>query len=294
LADRLADMEVVFGSESILSKDHLALAQVSQVIQSYGFGDALIDHKALVEALSRLLGRTGAKLLERVATGTLRFRLLRGRPSHEKLYLLAGPTGHRVLTGSANLSLAAFEGRQHEVHIAFDGEAAWQLFDGYYQRDWKESVPVEPDALVMLRADGVPVPRDTPLAYSEVPIVRVLNAGVTLIDEPTRPMPAGFAADALRQAASIGAELKDLALPKDKSGRTMVNAASILRVIRSHQARPVAELTEDNIPRADIDFAKSEALTTFGRIGVKVWIYKGEKMPEEIEVPEATDVYVSE
>jgi len=46
--------------------------------------------------------------------------------------------------------------------------------------------------------------------------------------------------------------------------------------------------------RADIDYARSEALTTFGRIGVKVWIYKGEKMPEEIEVPEVTDVYVSE
>lgn len=46
--------------------------------------------------------------------------------------------------------------------------------------------------------------------------------------------------------------------------------------------------------RADIDFARSEALTTFGRIGVKVWIYKGEKMPEEVETPEATDVYVSE
>ena len=28
--------------------------------------------------------------------------------------------------------------------------------------------------------------------------------------------------------------------------------------------------------RADIDFARAEALTTFGRIGVKVWIYKGE------------------
>jgi small subunit ribosomal protein S3 len=46
--------------------------------------------------------------------------------------------------------------------------------------------------------------------------------------------------------------------------------------------------------RADIDFARAEALTTFGRIGVKVWIYKGEKMPEEVELPEATDVYVSE
>lgn len=46
--------------------------------------------------------------------------------------------------------------------------------------------------------------------------------------------------------------------------------------------------------RADIDFARDEALTTFGRIGVKVWIYKGEKMPEAAEVPEVTDVYVSE
>jgi len=46
--------------------------------------------------------------------------------------------------------------------------------------------------------------------------------------------------------------------------------------------------------RADIDFARAEALTTFGRIGVKVWIYKGEKMPEAVEVPEVTDVYVSE
>ncbi len=46
--------------------------------------------------------------------------------------------------------------------------------------------------------------------------------------------------------------------------------------------------------RADIDFARAEALTTFGRIGVKVWVYKGEKMPEAVEVPEATDVYVSE
>ncbi len=47
--------------------------------------------------------------------------------------------------------------------------------------------------------------------------------------------------------------------------------------------------------RADIDYSRAEALTTFGRIGVKVWIYKGEKMPEAVEVPEvAEDVYVSE
>jgi small subunit ribosomal protein S3 len=35
--------------------------------------------------------------------------------------------------------------------------------------------------------------------------------------------------------------------------------------------------------RADIDYAHAEALTTFGRIGIKVWIYKGEKLPERGE-----------
>ena len=39
-------------------------------------------------------------------------------------------------------------------------------------------------------------------------------------------------------------------------------------------------VSEGQIPRhtlrADIDFARAEALTTYGRIGVKVWIYKGE------------------
>jgi small subunit ribosomal protein S3 len=41
--------------------------------------------------------------------------------------------------------------------------------------------------------------------------------------------------------------------------------------------------------RADIDYAHAEALTTFGRIGIKVWIYKGVILPEKetIEVSSA-------
>jgi len=45
--------------------------------------------------------------------------------------------------------------------------------------------------------------------------------------------------------------------------------------------------------RADIDFGFHEALTTYGRIGVKVWIYKGEVLKEE-ERPEPKGVYVSQ
>ncbi len=44
-------------------------------------------------------------------------------------------------------------------------------------------------------------------------------------------------------------------------------------------------MIEGRIPRhtlrADIDFARAEALTTYGRIGVKVWIFKGEVLKQD-------------
>jgi len=46
--------------------------------------------------------------------------------------------------------------------------------------------------------------------------------------------------------------------------------------------------------RADIDFARAEATTTYGQIGVKVWVYKGEMQAEVEEKVETTEgVYVS-
>ena len=53
------------------------------------------------------------------------------------------------------------------------------------------------------------------------------------------------------------------------SGR--LGGAEIARTERYHEGRvPLHTL------RADIDYATSEALTTYGIIGVKVWIFKGE------------------
>lgn len=47
---------------------------------------------------------------------------------------------------------------------------------------------------------------------------------------------------------------------------------------------------EGSIPlhtlRADIDYGFAEANTTYGRIGVKVWIFKGEVLPEKKTKPE--------
>ncbi len=40
--------------------------------------------------------------------------------------------------------------------------------------------------------------------------------------------------------------------------------------------------------RADIDYGQREARTTFGRIGVKVWIYKGDILPYKVQPEEKT------
>lgn len=60
-------------------------------------------------------------------------------------------------------------------------------------------------------------------------------------------------------------------------------------------------MSEGRVPRntlrANIDYGFAEALTTFGRIGIKVWIYKGEVLerPQEEKriVPDADGAYVS-
>jgi small subunit ribosomal protein S3 len=58
-------------------------------------------------------------------------------------------------------------------------------------------------------------------------------------------------------------------------------------------------LREGRVPlqtlRSNVDFAIAEALTTYGQIGVKVWIYKGEAAAPEVEekVESTEGVYVS-
>ena len=50
--------------------------------------------------------------------------------------------------------------------------------------------------------------------------------------------------------------------------------------------------SEGTIPlqtlRADIDYGFAEANTTYGRVGVKVWIYKGEVLPAKTETREGS------
>ena len=76
---------------------------------------------------------------------------------------------------------------------------------------------------------------------------------------------------------------------KQSVGRTMRLGAKGIKIMCSGRLGG-AEIArsesyrEGSIPlhtlRADIDYGFAEANTTYGRIGVKVWIFKGEILPE--------------
>lgn len=99
--------------------------------------------------------------------------------------------------------------------------------------------------------------------------------------------------DAQLVAESIAAQLeKRIAFRramKQAMGRTMRVGAKGVRAMTSGRLGG-AEMsrtewyTEGTVPlhtlRADIDYGFTEAKTTYGQIGVKVWIYKGEILPK--------------
>ncbi len=70
------------------------------------------------------------------------------------------------------------------------------------------------------------------------------------------------------------------------------------RLSGAEMARSVT-LREGRVPlqtlRANIDYSRATASTTFGQIGIKVWIYKGIVMDQPEEKVESTEgVYISE
>lgn len=89
---------------------------------------------------------------------------------------------------------------------------------------------------------------------------------------------------ALQQAMRQGA----LGIKIEVAGR--LSGAEMARSVWLREGRvPLQTL------RANIDFARAEALTTYGQIGIKVWVYKGNIIAGAEEKAEATEgVYVSE
>jgi small subunit ribosomal protein S3 len=105
-------------------------------------------------------------------------------------------------------------------------------------------------------------------------------------------------ADQLTRRISYQRAMKRAIQQSMRQGALGVRVEVSGRLSGAEMARMV-NMREGRVPRqtlrADIDFFKTEALTTYGQIGVKVWIYRGDVLPEVEEVVDTTEgVYVSE
>ncbi|HZD09805.1 MAG TPA: 30S ribosomal protein S3 [Candidatus Binatia bacterium] len=101
-------------------------------------------------------------------------------------------------------------------------------------------------------------------------------------------------AQQLERRISHGRAMKRAAGQAMRQGAEGIRIEAAGRLSGSEMAR-TEKIWDGQVPRntirADLDFGQAEAETTFGQIGVKVWIYKGEVLPQK---QEATDVYISE
>jgi small subunit ribosomal protein S3 len=105
-------------------------------------------------------------------------------------------------------------------------------------------------------------------------------------------------ADQLERRISYQRAMKRAIQQSMRQGAEGIRIEVAGRLSGAEMARTI-HMREGQVPRqtlrADIDFARAEALTTYGRIGVKVWIYKGIVLPEMEDTVETTEgVYVSE
>ena len=98
-------------------------------------------------------------------------------------------------------------------------------------------------------------------------------------------------ADQLEQRASFRTAQKKAIQRTMRAGAKGIKTAVSGRLGGADMARTEG-YSEGNVPlhtlRADIDYAWEEASTTYGRLGVKVWICRGEVLPGQmVQEPEA-------
>jgi hypothetical protein len=112
------ELEVVFGREDILN----------------GMAQYLHYQELLIKELIAEV-RHKDNIRQKIDDGKIALFVVTDQISHEKLFLLEGEQGRRVITGSANFSDKAFSGTQNESYICFDNdEKAWTFFSAKYER----------------------------------------------------------------------------------------------------------------------------------------------------------------
>jgi hypothetical protein len=165
-ATSVEKLEIVFGREETVGK----------MAQYVHFQELLLE-----ELVKEIKGKDHIKL--KIVAGDMSLYVVKDLVSHEKLFLLEGEDGTRVITGSANLSERGFSGSQNESYILFDNQpAAWEYFNDKYERiKSQSSMRIPKNALLAEKAAPEYLPA---LALNEAD-----GAGPVVVVPDTLPAP---------------------------------------------------------------------------------------------------------
>ena len=119
--------------------------------------------------------------------------------------------------------------------------------------------------------------------------VRV-NINEVRLPEIEAPLVAKAVAEQIERRVSHRRAIKQAAARAMQRGAKGVKIKVAGRLGGSDMSRKDQEM-QGRVPlhtlKADIDYGTAEARTTLGRIGVKVWVYKGDIIPERMAPPRA-------
>lgn len=223
LADMFEDVEVIFGCEDVLS---------------YSLQEIMAYQCKLVDRMRETASKMKVDLMSRVEDNTLHFFVAREKLSHEKIYLLSSSDGRkRVVMGSANMSYAAFGGRQRENICYIDGSSAYDWYLNSYNEFRDECTDQIFKETLAIADDGEHI--------EEIPIARTVRAKKALMLETV---------EASKEDVRFALDVKGLAarfassVPKpDKKGKTLLSPEKI-KIIRR---QIVADKTKEKELRSE-------------------------------------------
>jgi GTPase SAR1 family protein len=229
------EAEIIFGYEKVL----------------HGLADILAYQQAALSELRSVFGIRDKELLDRVDNGTLRLFLLRDRISHKKTFLLESDSGKRkVITGSANLSGAAFSGDQLENVFVIEDALGYKYFMDEF-KSLKQHVD-NIDKGAILFSDET--------SLENLPIANTIKTRKVVVLEKCQQENNDSKFFVLK-ADELAKKYCDVVPKPDRNGKILLNPSEIKKVARNVRSATSFEVkTERRNPQFIIDIDNKKAV----------------------------------
>ncbi len=200
--------EIIFGFEDVIS---------------YNLQEIIALQSKTIERIIETSSRSKVDLLSKIDDNVLKLFVARKKLSHEKIYILKAADGRtRVITGSANMSISAFSGKQRENIICFDNQNAFEWYMACFNDLKDQSSDSISKSAILLNADGENL--------QEIPVMQSVKIKKALVIEPNNDISdeIKFVMDVKNLANQISSFMPKV----DKKGKVILSPDMVIQTKR--------------------------------------------------------------